>query len=113
MKQWRSRNILPKKALLTLESDASDLGWEQCVSTRQHRQEVYGIYKTTLHINCKELLEFLIQSRQLTADDLVGSLDEDSYVDPLISCCRSGVGLEVPLTSLEVEETMFVISIRA
>ena len=33
-------------------------------------------------------------------------------MDPLASSYRSGVQLEVPLTSLKVEESKFVISIR-
>lgn len=60
---------------------------------------------------CKE---FLIQSwlRQLAVGDLVGALDEDSRVGPLASYCHLGVTLEVPLTSLGVEEAKFLISIR-
>ena len=75
---------------------------------------LHNAHKREIALSERPLLckEFLIQSRQLTADDLVRLLDEDSHVDLLASCCHSGVELEVPLISLEVEETKFVISIR-
>ena len=57
LKQWRSQNILPKKALLTLESDASDLGWGAvCLNQTTLTGGVWNTQETTLHINCKELL---------------------------------------------------------
>ena len=56
LRQWKSRSILPKRAFLTLESDASDLGWG-AVSLNQKTSTggVWNTHETTLHINCKEL----------------------------------------------------------
>lgn len=56
LKDWKSQNILPKKALLTLESDASNLGRGAVfLNQKTSMGGVWNSQETMLHINCKEL----------------------------------------------------------
>ena len=57
LKQLKCQSILRKKPLLTLESDASDLGWGAvCLNRKTSTGGVWNTTETTLHINCKEFL---------------------------------------------------------
>ena len=55
--QWRSRHILTSQPALTIESDASDMGWgAACLSPEDATGGVWSSQERFLHINCKELL---------------------------------------------------------
>ena len=56
-KQWNSRQILPQKPALTLETDASNTGWGAvCVSPRDSTGGAWNSQEQDLRIDCKELL---------------------------------------------------------
>ena len=55
--QWRAGQILISQPALTIESDASDLGWgATCLSSKDVTGGVWSSQERLLHINCKELL---------------------------------------------------------
>ena len=55
--QWRAGQIVISQPALTIESDASDLGWgATCLSSKDVTGGVWSSQERLLHINCKEHL---------------------------------------------------------